>query len=295
MAKGDHSRMQNQLDYQGGTAQNNLNNLRTNLTRQNQGLENRFNVAADRGNQDYGNLMGANAGYLNQVVGGPMHGFGSYGGYQDFANTGGYSPEDIQALRARSIAPLRAVYANAQNDINRQRSLQGNYSPNYTAAKAKMARELGYGISDANMNTEAALADQIRQGKLAGLGGMTNIDQALLNAETSRLGTGANILRGMGDLYGTAPGLASLYEKGLLDSSQQGLGVENLQQEQLRSILGGQNNVSQTPGNFQSAMGNLGSIFNLGSQAIGLGNLFDNPFSAGRGIDLNTTPYGPGY
>lgn len=289
--------MQNQLDYQGGTAQNNLNNLRTNITRQNQGLENRFNVAADQGNNDYGSLMGMNASLLGTALNGPTQNFGAYGGYQNFANTGGYSPDDIASIRARSLAPLRAVYANANADVDRQRSLQGGYSPNYTAAKAKMARELSYGLGDATMNTEAALADQIRQGKLSGLGGMTNIDNALLNAQTSRLGTAANIARSMGDLYGTAPGLAGLYGKLLGDSSQQTLGVENMQNDILRTLLGAQNNVSQTPGNFQSVMGNIGSALNLGSDIAGIFNPFD--FRAGMfnqgGIDLSKTPMGPGY
>src|SRR4051812_26266910 len=111
MAKGDHSRMQNQLDYQGGTAQNDLSNLRTNITRQNQGLENRFNSSADQSQQDYGSLMGANAGMLNTALSGPMQNFGAYGGYQNFADTGGYSPDDISSIRARSLAPIRAVYA----------------------------------------------------------------------------------------------------------------------------------------------------------------------------------------
>lgn len=288
--------MQNAVDYQGGTAQNNLNNLRNNITRQNQGLENRFNVAADQGNQDYSNLMGTGASLLGNVVGGPMQNFGAYSGYQNFADTGGYSPEDIQAIRARSIAPIRAVYANANNDIDRQRSLQGNYSPNYTAAKAKMARELSYNLGDAAMNTEAGLADQIRQGKLSGLGGMTNIDQALLNAQTSRLGTGASLYNAMGNLYGTAPGLASIYGKLLGDSSQQTLGTEGLQGDLTRTLLGGQNNVSNTAGNFQSVMGNLGSILNAGSSLAGFGSVFGgNPFSHNSGVDLSATPYGPGY
>jgi len=58
MAKGDKDKMQNQVNHQGGYAQNNLNNLRNNMLRQNEGLENRFNVAADQGNTDYSNLMG---------------------------------------------------------------------------------------------------------------------------------------------------------------------------------------------------------------------------------------------
>ena len=293
IAKGDHQRQQNQLDYQGGTTQNNLDNLRTNLTRQNQGLENRFNVTADRGEQDYNNLQGLSGNYLNSVVNGPTQNFGAYGGYQNFANTGGYSPDDISNIRARSVAPMRAVYQNAQNDINRQRSLQGGYSPNYTAASAKMARELGYGLADASTNTEAALADQIRQGKLSGLGGMTNIDSALLNSQTQRMGIGSDVLRNMMSLYGQAPGMAQLFGNQMLNSSGQGVQIEGLQNDIMKNYLQGQNNVANTTGNWQSAMGNIGSTIG----AVGdVGNVF-NPYSFGSnaGTDLATRPYGPGY
>jgi hypothetical protein len=263
MAKGDHQRMQNQTDYQGGLAQNHLNNLRTNLTRQNQGLENRFNVAADRGLNDYNSLMGSGTSILGTMMNGPMRNFGAYGGYQDFANTGGFSDQNKSDFRARAVAPMRAVYSNANREVDRAKSLQGGYSPNYTAAKAKMSRDLSYGLGDMSTNVEASLADAIRSGKLAGLGGMTNIDSALLNAENQRLGMGSDMFRNMVGLYGQAPGMAQMFGNQMLNSSGQQLNTEQLQSEIMRLILGAQNNVSNTTGNFQSAMGNVGSLANV--------------------------------
>jgi hypothetical protein len=295
MAKGDHARMQNAVDYQGGLAQNNLTNLRQDLIRQNQGLENRFNVAADLGGQDYGNIMGGYSSFLNNLPGGanaridPRYDAAAnraIAGYQNFADTGGYSPEDIAALRARAIAPTRAIYANAQTNLNRNRALQGGYSPNYAAASAKMARELSNTIGDQNVNVEAALADAIRQGKLAGLGGMNTV---ALGQEGAQLGVNAlnsssalqnaalanSALSGMGNLYGTAPGLAQMYGNQLLSSSGQ-LGNQAGLQNQLAQIrLGGQGQVSQTPGNYQQALGNIGGTLNLGGQiARGVSGLF---------------------
>ena len=77
------------------------------------------------------------------------------GRYEDFANTGGYSPGNIADMRARAISPSRAIYANMQRNIDRQRALQGGYSPNYTAASAKLAREGSQEISDINQNVNA--------------------------------------------------------------------------------------------------------------------------------------------
>ncbi len=198
MAYGDSDRSQNQIDYQGGLAQNHMNNLRDLLVPQNQEFWNNYLRSGQIDSNMLQEILGkyrgflgspgltdsdAYSGYKNLSSGGGNYSTDpalrgrideSLAGYSDFAKTGGYSPQDIQDLRARAIAPTRAVYANAQNNINRQRSLQGGYSPNFTAATAKMARDQAYSIGDANTNVNAALADSIRSGKLAGLGGLTS-------------------------------------------------------------------------------------------------------------------------
>lgn len=271
MAKGDHSRVQNSIDYQGGTAQNNLNNLRTNITRQNQGFENRFNVAADQGNQDYGNLMNTGYGLLNHVTNAPMHNFGAYGGYQDFANNGGFNEQNQQDYRARAFAPIRAAYQNANREVERNKSLSGGYSPNYNAAKAKMAREQSYSLGDASNNVEASMHDAITQGKLAGLGGMTNIDSSILNNETSRLGLGSSILGQLGNIYGTAPGMAQMYGNQMNTSTGHTLDTEKLQAAIADSIMRGTLGMSDVKGNYGSAMDNVGGTL---KNIYGVGGLF---------------------
>jgi hypothetical protein len=93
-------------------------------------------------------------------------------GYRQFAQTGGFSPEDLANIRARSMSPVRAVYANALQNVNRQRALQGGYSPNYGALTARLAREQSMSQADAAINREANLAEMVQRGRLAGLGGM---------------------------------------------------------------------------------------------------------------------------
>jgi hypothetical protein len=118
--------------------------------------------------------------------------FESYGGYKEFSRTGGYSDADMANMRARGIAPIRAAYSNAQNEIGRARSLQGGYAPNAIAAQVKMAREQGQGMADASTNVEAALAQMKQAGRLSGLGGMSNIEGQRLNADVdvSKYNTG---------------------------------------------------------------------------------------------------------
>lgn len=93
-------------------------------------------------------------------------------GFSQFAKTGGFSPEDLQNIRARALSPVRATYANAQREVNRQRAIQGGYSPGFGVLQSRMAREQGQATSDAATNAEAGIAQMVQQGKLAGLQGL---------------------------------------------------------------------------------------------------------------------------
>jgi hypothetical protein len=181
------------------------------------------------------------------------------GHYSQFADDGGFSPQAIQDLRARAIAPTRAVYANAQNNIDRQRSLQNGFSPNYTAATAKMARNLSSQISDANVNADASIAQMVQQGKefgtsglsstglqegqlksaidqfnsgmkLSGAQGMAGLDEfgANLGYNYDALGVNARLgsLDAMSKLYGTTPGAAGMFNDDIL--KMYGLQNDNL-------------------------------------------------------------------
>jgi hypothetical protein len=96
-------------------------------------------------------------------------------GYHDFATTGGFSEQDKANYRARAIAPTRAIYSLAQDELKRARNLSGGYMPNFAPAQAKMAREMAYTIGDQNVNAEASLADAVRSGRLAGLQGYSQL------------------------------------------------------------------------------------------------------------------------
>lgn len=100
----------------------------------------------------------------------------SFAGFKGFAETGGFSPSDLANIRARAVSPVRAVYANAQRNVNRQVGLQGGYAPGGGALKARMAREQGQETADAGTNAEAGIAEMVQKGKLAGLQGMASTE-----------------------------------------------------------------------------------------------------------------------
>lgn len=175
------------------------------------------------------------------------------GGFQNFAETGGFSPQDIADIRARAIAPTRAIYQNAQNDLSTQMARTGGYMPNYAPAQANLARQANYGISDANINANAAIDQMVQQGKLYGLTGMSN----------AQLGA----LSGMTGMYGTTPALSSTFGNQVLNSGSQGIDIANSQNNLANILLNAKYNQSQIPGNFQQAAGNVGSAVQMAAMA----------------------------
>jgi hypothetical protein len=100
----------------------------------------------------------------------------SFAGFQNFAQTGGFSPTDLANIRARAVSPVRAVYQNAQQNVNRQRALQGGYSPGFGVLQDRMARGQSQGISDQSIAAEGEIGQMVQQGKLAGLQGMAGTE-----------------------------------------------------------------------------------------------------------------------
>lgn len=142
------------------------------------------------------------------IVGGTL---GDYSGlmnrWSEFADTGGYSPETLAAIRSRAISPIRSIYSNAQRNLNQTRALQGGYSPGYSTALGRFNREQGQLTSDATTNAEAAIGQLVQSGRLAGLGGMSG-------------------------MYSATPGLANMFGNQMLQSQQNALGLVGAQQNQ---------------------------------------------------------------
>jgi hypothetical protein len=189
-------------------------------------------------------------------------------GYQNFAETGGFSPQDLENIRARSNAPIRGVYSQANAAVDKQRRLQGGYSPNYTAAKAKMAREQAYASADASTNTEAAIAQMLQQGKLAGLGGEAQVGTAGRN---QNLGA----LQGQTSLYSATPGQAQVFGSLVGQNRNQDLEGQKLQQDIGKTMQEGRLGEAKVPGDFSQYIGNasdtvglIGDIMTGGSSSL---------------------------
>lgn len=277
VAKGDSGRAQNQIDYQGGLAQNHLNNLRNELVPNYQDLQNRFTTSANNANDMRNSIMGQYQDFANKGGTPSRNDFGAYGGYQNFANTGGFSPGDIQNIRARDIAPTRSIYAQGENEVNRQRALGGNSGANIAPTIAKLAREGSSAISDANVNANAGIAQMVQAGKLQGLGGMTGIDNAVMQGGLYGRGQNLGAIQGQAGLYSATPGEAGLYGNLAGNALNQQIQGQGLQNQLGLGTMQNQIQKSAIPGNFQQGLQNAGGLMGL----IGKGVSSFLPFLGG--------------
>lgn len=162
--------------------------------------------------------------------------------YQNFANTGGYSGGDVQNIRARSLSPIRAIYANANREVDRQKNLQGGYSPNYGAVKSKMARELSSILGDKSTDVEAQIAQMVQSGKAQALPGLAGLAESQAGREQQ-----INLANQQQQMQTEQMNMAALrdYEERL--RAQQGDTLQNIQAEQ--SLYGTSPAIASTFGN----------------------------------------------
>jgi hypothetical protein len=233
-----------------------------------QGNVGNYNNAVKQNTSDYTGMMGNFNNLYSQLAARKPTVFSSprsaeaskaFSGYGDFADTGGYSPTDIQDLRSRGVAPIRAAYGNAMMETDRAKTLGGSGgSPNYIAAVSRMQRQLPQQLSDATSNVNAGLADSIRQGKLAGLSGLSGMSDAEANRNLqaagmteqsyqSGVGNRLSTLGGMNSLYGTTPGMTSIFGNQVMNGFGQGLGAEQNRFNGGLSAIGSSMNQLQDP------------------------------------------------
>jgi hypothetical protein len=211
----------------------------------------------------------------------------AFGGYRNFMNTGGFSAQDIADMRARGVSPIRSTYANMQNELERQKNLQGGYSPNMAAAMTRMRGSTSQQMADQVQNINAYLTEQIQKGKMFGTSGMGDLSTRdtefsqrakLANQAASLQAAGINAshpdprlqaLMGASSLYSATPGLMGTTGNQLLGSTQnwlnanqQGMGIGQMG-------INGALAASQVPSNYEVGMGRVGQGIGMASNIAG--------------------------
>lgn len=88
-----------------------------------------------------------------------------WGNFKNFAETGGWSPEEMADFRARAASGTPQLYNNLRDEMVRGRTVQGGYGPGYGTAMGALARDKAEQIRQAQLGAETSLAESIRQGK----------------------------------------------------------------------------------------------------------------------------------
>src|SRR5215203_4398762 len=193
-----------------------------------------YDAAVGTQAKDYDNIMGKYNSFYDQLKNSPTPAYNqsqdskdSLGIQKGLAETGGYSSNDIYSLRERGMSPIRSAYASANRDVDRGRALQGGFSPNYAAVKAKMAREQSAQMSDSMNNVNAGIAQNQAGNRLQGAsmyGSNASQENELRNRSTMQgQQLQDNALRGMTSLYGTTPAMSQLFGQ----QAMQGAGLQN--------------------------------------------------------------------
>lgn len=242
------------------------------------GNPNTFTAAADTQAKDYDKIMKQYGDIYGQARNNPLQfqsvspQYGQYsqspdetaalGNLSELSKTGGYDEKGIADLRARGVSPTRSIYASAQRNIDRQKSLSGGYSPNYGALTAKMAREMSDEIGKINTDVNAGITQNVASNRLAASGtyagaagraneaktgaSFRNADignesqrfnaSGLLSAQQNNRNQALGATQGMTSLYGTTPALASLYGNQVMQARQSGQAQQGLDDNRRRDM-----------------------------------------------------------
>lgn len=298
MAKGDKKKVQTAVNTSVQNAQEGVDTLKNNAIIPEYSRNSAFyDEAARRQMSDYSRLMDEYSALAREGVGKNQPGFDkinytrspemneAFGGYRNFMNTGGLSAEDQANLRARGISPIRAVYANSINEMERQKNLAGGYSPNFNAAAARMRSGTSQQIADNVQNVNAAIAEMVQKGKMFGTEGMgnlsvqdtrfgqdaqhANLNAALDIARNNLYDPRMQALNAQASLFGTTPGMARTFGDMTDRSIGNWLQAEGLNQNVGNMRIGGQMNVAQVPSNFETAFGRVGQGLQMGGNVAG--------------------------
>jgi hypothetical protein len=168
---------------------------------------------------------------------------------KNFSTNGGFSDSDINNIRERAISPIRSIYANAKENLNRQRVLSGGYSPGFAGATAKMSRDLASSIGNTTTNANAGIAQMVQSGKLAALSPYANLASSeggrQLDVSKFNSDKQLELLKSQQSLYGTTPGLVSTFGNMALSANNQN---ENSRQFDLNRQDRNRNNILSMAG-----------------------------------------------
>ena len=192
-----------------------------------------------------------------------------YGGMR---NTGGYSPQDVANIRGRGNAGIPAVYGRLKENLRQAQARSGGAG--YQAALTKMGRGAAQDSATMARDTEAEIADRLRQGKLTGAAGEFGLEQTLAGNKFQGLQGGQGLeqslrsgrqygLQGLGGLAGDDLQQQQFFDKSKFANRQ---AVDSANQGTYSPDL----SLATRPGWGANLMQGLGTAASLASTFMGI-------------------------
>lgn len=194
------------------------------------------------------------------------------GGYKNLADTGGYTAGDISRVRRQAADIPSAMYDAMGRSLGNQSRIQG-VGPGYTAQNRALLRDKAIAGDEALRKAEIGLQQDIRTGKLAGLGGLGTTEGSIAG---TRLGAAGALQSAAGQEAALRSNERLAAAEGFGKLGQIGLGTEfdlaNAITGNKLSALGGMSNLyGMTPGELEALNRNM--LASQGLQSGTQGNL----------------------
>lgn len=104
------------------------------------------------------------------------------GVYDEFALTGGYTPEQRANIKARALAPISSMASGTRDELARRRNLSGGYAPGFDAASQELRRGTARDIASTALGANVEVQERVNAGRLAGAAGVATGEQNVVSA-----------------------------------------------------------------------------------------------------------------
>ena len=108
---------------------------------------------------------------------------------KDFALTGGFSDADKANFRARATGAVPGFFDATRRAMERGRAVSGGYGPGFDTADLALMRNQARSASEASLGAETELADRIRSGRQWGATTGAGMEQNIFGNQSGALNT----------------------------------------------------------------------------------------------------------
>jgi len=181
-------------------------------------------------------------------------------GYSDLADTGGVSDVDASAMRNRAMQAARSTYEIGQDEAARSAAATGGYGATGGAIQESLARKGSQAAAAAAGSADASIAGLRQSGKIAGIGGLSGVQQNMASNRLTATG-------GLANVYGMTESQVTRTVDQILQNYQQ---TGQLNNQDLTILT----NLANQPGVFDKIVGTIGTLGGAaGGILTGIGSL----------------------